>query len=156
MNKIEANSIASNPKTPHNRPMPGRKIVGAETYTTVVLSNDSSVDLIELERRVTSMMEKSQNMCDNGEGGSRKAHICKVCGKEGRGSVIKEHIESNHLDGIAIPCNLCGKTSRSRPALKTHISIIITNNFLNFSTRTALRKHRANHYPNNKISNAIE
>ena len=55
-----------------------------------------------------------------GGGASKKAHICKVCGKEGRGSVIKEHIEANHLDGMAIPCNLCGKTSRSRHALKTH------------------------------------
>ena len=92
----------------------GRTIVGAETDTTVVLSNDIPVDLIELEQRVTSMMEKSLNICDNGGGGSKKAYTCKVCGKEGRGSVIKEHIESNHLDGMAIPCNLCGKTSRSR------------------------------------------
>ena len=30
--------------------------------------------------------------------------ICKMCGKEGVGIAIRDHIEANHLDGIALPC----------------------------------------------------
>ena len=62
-------------------------------------------------------MEKSENNYANGQ---RKADKCKVCGKEGMGSAIKDHIEANHIEGIAIPCNLCEKTFRSRNALKLH------------------------------------
>ena len=61
------------------------------------------------------MMEKSQNKHANGK---QAAHVCKVCGKEGMGSAIKDHIEANHIEGIVIPCNLCEKTFRSRNALR--------------------------------------
>ena len=50
----------------------------------------------------------------------RASAKCKVCGKEGLGKTIKDHIEANHLDGVAIPCNLCDKTFRSRNALRHH------------------------------------
>ena len=43
-----------------------------------------------------------------------------MCGKEGRGDVIKDHIEANHLKGIEFSCDLCGKTSRTRNALNVH------------------------------------
>ena len=43
------------------------------------------------------MMEKSQNKTSNGR---NLADRCKVCGKEGMGRNIKDHIEANHLDGI--------------------------------------------------------
>ena len=45
---------------------------------------------------------------------------CKVCGKEGQGINIRDHIEANHLEGIILPCNLCDKTFRSRVALRLH------------------------------------
>ena len=67
------------------------------------------------------MMTKSQNFCSNGSG--RKADICKVCGKEGRGKDIRDHIEANHMEGLNILCNFCGKTFRSRNALGTHRSV---------------------------------
>ena len=67
-----------------------------------------SGDLEELDERVKSMMEKSLNKYDTG----RFADLCKVCGKEGKGWNIKEHIEANHLEGIVIPCNLCDKIFR--------------------------------------------
>ena len=63
-----------------------------------------------LEEMIKSMMEKSQNRIANG---SRFADVCKVCGKEGFGRNIKDHIEANHLEGIVIPCSLCNKTFRS-------------------------------------------
>ena len=63
------------------------------------------------------MMEKSQNKVASGR---EFAKLCKVCGKEGDATSIKDHIEANHLEGIVIPCNLCDKTFRSRNALRLH------------------------------------
>ena len=74
-------------------------------------------DLVELEARVKSMMEKSHN---NLADGRQLADRCKVCGKEGKNQNIKDHIEANHLEGISIPCNLCEKTFRSRNGLRLH------------------------------------
>ena len=70
----------------------------------------------DLEDRVVSLMEKSQNHI-----GKQPAYICKVCGKEGRQGNMKDHIEANHLEGIIIPCNLCDKTFRCRDSLRHHM-----------------------------------
>ena len=93
------------------------KIYNSVENGTLAIPNAFSGDVDELEVRVKSMMEKSKN---KSFGGDQLADICKVCGKEGRGSAIKDHIEANHLEGIIIPCNLCDKTFRSRNALRHH------------------------------------
>ena len=82
-----------------------------------LVQNFRSGDLQELDEKVKSMMEKSQNLIPSG---TKKAHICKVCGKEGEGIAIRDHIEANHLEGISLPCNICGKTFRSRNRLRQH------------------------------------
>ena len=74
-------------------------------------------DLQDLDIKVKSMMEKSQNLIPNGK---EKAKTCKVCGKEGAGIAIRDHIEANHLEGVALPCNICGMTYRSRMLLRKH------------------------------------
>ena len=94
-----------------------RGAVENEIDNAVAVRNHSPIDLNDLEERVQSMMEKSLN---NYAHGKFKAHICKVCGKEGQGKAIKEHIEGNHMEGMTFPCNLCEKTPRSRHALKLH------------------------------------
>ena len=71
----------------------------------------------ELNEKVKSMMKESQNLIPDGKHRTRKAWICKVCGKEGVWTNIMNHIEANHLDGIAIPCKSCDKTFHSRNAL---------------------------------------
>ena len=77
-------------------------------------------------QRVISMMEKSQNYL----GRQGFAQRCKVCGKEGRGNHIKDHIEANHLEGIIIPCNLCDKIygiirdNTKSKSLEKHSSIL--------------------------------
>ena len=88
-----------------------------EEYGALSIPGNFSGGLDELEDRVRSMMEKSQNKIANG---LQLAHRCKVCGKEGMGANIKDHIEANHLEGIIIPCNLCDKTFRSRNSFRTH------------------------------------
>ena len=78
-----------------------------------------TLDLAELDEKVKSMMDKSQNKIANGPY-LTSAHQCKVCGKEGLGRNIKDHIEANHLEGIVIPCNLCARTFRSRNGWRQH------------------------------------
>ena len=46
--------------------------------------------------------------------------VCKVCGKEGFVSQIKDHIEKSHLEGFIVACDQCEKTYQSRTALKGH------------------------------------
>ena len=105
------------PTNQFQRQKQGSRILKAEKNRTLAIPGNFSGDFEELEERVRSMMEESQNTLANG---LQKAHTCKVCGKEGKGNAIKDHIEANHLEGIVIPCNLCNRTFRSRNALRIH------------------------------------
>ena len=80
---------------------------------SVAVKRDSSEDFSEIDAQINSMMKMSQN-------GRRRTHICKVCGKEGHSNDVRKHIESNHLEGLSFPCNLCEKTFRSRNAFAVH------------------------------------
>ena len=90
---------------------------GTENNKTIALTTHFSGDLEELEIKVKSLMEKSENLYAHQ---NKRADRCKVCGKEGESKTIKDHIEANHLAGIAIPCNLCEKTFRSRATFRKH------------------------------------
>ena len=92
------------------------KVVRAED-NKVAIQCSYSGDLDKLAEMVKSMMEKSESKHASGH---QKADRCKVCGKEGMGSAIKDHIEANHIEGIALPCNLCEKVFRSGNGLKLH------------------------------------
>ena len=89
----------------------------------LVISNQSGTDLQALDEKVKSMMEKGQRMIPNrekdrnGTPTQQPSYICKVCGKEGRSKDIRDHIESNHLEGISIACDYCGNTLSSRNSL---------------------------------------
>ena len=93
------------------------RILDVKAERAVAILDISSGDLEKLEERVKELMEKSENNYHNG---NQKADVCKVCGKEGKGNAIKDHIEANHLDGIIIPCNICQKTFRSRNSFRKH------------------------------------
>jgi hypothetical protein len=76
-------------------------------------------DLQELDARVKDLM----NFGRRSMGGSMgKSRVCKLCGKEGIRQVIMDHIEENHIDGIAVPCNSCDKTFRTRTRFRLHQS----------------------------------
>ena len=82
---------------------------------------DFTIEASQYYEKVQSMMDKSEKTYLNG---ARRAFykICKVCGKEGTGTNIKGHIETNHLQGVLIPCNLCDENFASRNSLKLHKS----------------------------------
>ena len=101
----------------HRQTTSNRNIHNLGENKTLAIPGNNSGDFEELDERVKSMMEKSQNKYANGQ---RLADRCKVCGKEGMGSAIKDHIEANHLEGVVIPCNLCDKTFRSRAGFRQH------------------------------------
>merc|ERR1712150_57884 len=87
-----------------------------------VVQDQSGTDLQALDEKVKSMMEIGQKMIPNGKqaNGTPKhssSSICKVCGKEGVWNRIRNHIESNHLEGVSIPCDRCGKICPSRSSL---------------------------------------
>ena len=84
----------------------------------VALRSFFSGDLQELDEKCNSMMEKTSKRKENGH----LLYRCQVCGKEAINGDLKSHIESNHLDGFSIPCNLCEKTFRSRKSLGKHNS----------------------------------
>ena len=88
-----------------------------EQITTI--ARYASGDLQDLDEQVKSMMENSPNMIQEGKR-QRRAKMCKVCGKEGSPTAIKDHIEAHHLDGVSLPCQTCEKTFRSRMRKRFH------------------------------------
>ena len=61
--------------------------------------------LQELHNQVKSMMENSQNVLTESKQ-QRRAKLCKVCGKEGSASAIRDHIEAHHhLVGVSLLCD---------------------------------------------------
>ena len=82
--------------------------------------NVNIADIQQLNEVVKTMMAKCENLCKSGIG---KRGLCTVCGKEGEPTSIINQIESNHLEGISLPCNSCDKMFRSRKTLRTHVQI---------------------------------
>ena len=74
----------------------------AEKVFKALAIPDQFIDLQALDEKVKSMMEKSRNMIPSGRQSDgtpkqERAFICKVCGKEGLVTQIRNHIEANHL-----------------------------------------------------------
>ena len=78
-------------------------------------------DVQLLDEQVKSMMSISENIITLGNQ-KQRARICKVCGKEGSRANILTHIEANHIEtsDVSHSCDICGKSSRSRNALRVH------------------------------------
>ena len=85
-----------------------------DTSRSLVVANVSK-DYTELDEQIMSMMLKREEIWS-----------CKVCGKTddklNKKQNIQQHVESVHMEGGSHSCNRCGKTLRSRPSLRMHIS----------------------------------
>ena len=89
---------------------PGDKLVA-------VTNNLFSADLENLDEQIKSMWTKTDIRSDNGKGyfGS-----CNICGKQALIKNMTSHIEANHITGVSHACDICGKVSRSRDAIRIH------------------------------------
>ena len=75
-----------------------------------------SQEIQQLNVKVKSLMVKADKWYNNKPGWK-----CSECGKEGSSSLIRDHIEVNHIEGTVIPCSSCDHTCRSRQALRRHM-----------------------------------
>ena len=81
------------------------------------IASDMPGDMQKLDEKLNSMMEKTSRRNSDG----RPIYVCNMCGKEGKNQHIKSHIEYKHLEGVSIPCNLCGMTFRLGNIIDTHL-----------------------------------
>ena len=88
----------------------------------VALPNSLAGDMSKVNEQINSMMVASQNTITRKNGRIDKAFTCQVCGKEENKTNMIDHIEANHMEGLALPCNMCDKTFRSRHSLRNHKS----------------------------------
>ena len=93
-----------------------RLSIAVDSEARVKLSSCAFNGFSELDETVKSMMETSQNISI----GEQTVKICKHCGKEGQSMAIRDHIEAYHLEGVALPCNNCKRTFRSRYSVEKH------------------------------------
>ena len=125
---IKSNSSIANMASSLNAKLEDHsQLVPINNPQRISLPNFVSGDFKELDEKVKSMMEKSQNMIPNGKQANGTpirvtALICKMCGKEDTFTHIRNHIEANHLEGISIPCDCCDKTFSTRSSLGIHKS----------------------------------
>ena len=83
---------------------------------------DYSSEFKILDEQIETMISCIENV-EKGKSVSR-VYKCKVCGKIDSRHHLGDHIEVNHIKGIAIACKLCAntvKTVKSRNALRHHL-----------------------------------
>ena len=85
----------------------------------VAIPEHASADPQKIESQVISLIENSEKFIQQGKE-RKRFKICKVCGKEGPPTAIKDHVEAHHLEGMNLTCNDCMRTYRSRISLRTH------------------------------------
>ena len=88
--------------------------------TVSLVSSSISADLSELDEQIKSMIDSSENFITRKNGQKMKASLCKVCDIELVFSDMTRHVEANHITGVTHSCEICGKISRSRNALRKH------------------------------------
>ena len=88
--------------------------------TALVLPKEISADSQELDEKIKSVMILGKKV-------GERIYKCQVCGKESKcHNNMRNHIESNHIEGASIPCNHCTKTFRSGIPTITYL----TNKYL--------------------------
>ena len=120
LHKLKKSSMKKDPLGSYAQTSPAKSYNDAK----VAIPNFLSWDLQQLDEKVKSMMESSETLIPYGKNGKQeRAKTCKVCGKEGLSMAIRDHIEAHHLEGVSLPCDVCGKEFRSRLILRKHTCI---------------------------------
>ena len=83
------------------------------------MGDEGQSHLDELNNKIKSMMILSENRFKSGRK-YEKGRICRVCGKEGKISVLMPHIEAKHISGFSYSCQLCSYTTNTRNNLRLH------------------------------------
>ena len=109
-----------------------------------------SGDIMELEEKISSMMSKGKSLCTDG----RKAQMCLVCGMEGRGFNIQQHIALKHIEVVSILCKLCEKTFRSMRKIKRHINSDHAGTQQKLQRRNKMKTSDTAHKANYSIPNS--
>ena len=78
------------------------KELGGHQDTTVVLS----------ENNVNTLDDEIKSMIGYIGDGKGQERICKICGKVGKVTTVRHHVEANHITGVNHTCHICGKISR--------------------------------------------
>ena len=121
--KHKKNDFFKKPATLSQDAIP-KENVQSKVSSSLDIPNQSKTDMEQIDEKVKSIMERGANTIPAGTAHGKPKQaiswICKLCGKEGRSHVIRDHIETNHLEGICLPCDLCNKTFSARGNLKKH------------------------------------
>ena len=88
-----------------------------ETRVAVADKIVVNVELEQLDEQISTMID----LTDNLDHLKRKLTKCNICGYEAPRSFVVRHIEANHITGVTHPCEICGKTARSRHAMRMHM-----------------------------------
>ena len=98
------------------------KILPKSFDGTLALNNSTQQLNIQIDA-LTVRSEKDAPR-NNGNGHSNgKLLVCKVCGKEGLRTTIRNHIEAKHINGVSHTCDVCGKSAKTKNSLASHKSI---------------------------------
>ena len=90
-----------------------------EKNTVAIVNTAVSVELENLDEQINSMIDITDRVDPHTK---RKLAICNICGHEEPRAFVVRHIEAKHITGVSHPCDICGKTARSRNALTKHKS----------------------------------
>ena len=110
-NELNVSKVTAEPTKAHNDNQ-----IAPTSYGTMVLPNNFSGDLKELDNQTTSMMVKTSRKTAS----NHYIYKCTLCGREAQATNLRNHIEAIHLQGIEIPCFQCDQTFRSRNQLAKH------------------------------------
>ena len=97
-----------------------RKSFGAKEE----MSPHSSVVSVDPNNSTTEVTK--QMIQENVEFSADGSAVCTICGKTAQGNqargIMKQHMET-HMQGVSFPCDICGKSFRSKHSLSNHKSL---------------------------------
>ena len=87
----------------------------------VIPTENNAIRFVMSEEEKNNLVETVDQHLERIDDGSWR---CKICGKSANKKNARQqmryHVEGKHLEGLSLPCNLCGKIFRSRNAFLIH------------------------------------